>query len=313
MLGSPNIPRMTADNPTDFPYSPVQHEQDKDALRRYWTIAKGIQAVDGLETSEYLSTLSEENVAGVRSLAKTGELLRSYHQAQLEEFASDKSSLPKSTTQEADLVAHRITELLSKKAFLFAPSFLSDIHYYLFQDLEKEIYHPGEYKTIALQKQEEILNGDSVVYSDPSLIDAALRMAFDEEVGFEYGSSFDADKIERLGKFISRLWQVHPFFEGNTRTTAVFVVLYLNDLGYDITNEPFERDSAYFRQALVRANYRNPKANAFPDHSFLEMFLENVLAGGANELVDEDLRVETLFEDPTLLRNVPSSQALHQT
>lgn len=295
---------MTADNPTDFSYTPVQHEQDKDALHRYWTIAKGIQAVDGLETSEYLSTLSKENVAGVRSLAETGELLRSYHDSQSPRVPND--------SQEADLVAHRITELLAKGAFLFSPAFLSNVHRYLFQDLDSKVYHPGEYKTVALQKQEAILNGDSVVYADPSLIDASLKMAFEAESGFEYGSSFDPEKIERLGRFVSRVWQVHPFFEGNTRTIAVFIVLYLNDLGYDITNEPFERDSAYFRQALVRANYRNPKADIFPDHSFLEMFFKNALLGETNELLSDDLKVDTLFADPTLLRNVPVSQALNK-
>ena len=192
---------------------------------------------------------------------------------------------------------------------MFAPEMLSRIHEYLFQDLDAEVYHPGRYKEEPLLKREAILNGDSVSYADPTLVEASLRLAFEDEVGHEYGAVFDEAALENLARFVSRIWQAHPFVEGNTRTVAVFTVLYLNDLGYDITNEPFEHHARYFRDALVRANYRNPKANAFPEFAFLVRFFDAVLnateAPADSEFDSQELEVDALFDDPSLLRVMP--------
>lgn len=302
---------MTADAPYDFPYEEVPEEARPEVLRRYWGIAKGLQAVDDLEPSERLQELSQEHIGGMRSLYETQHLLREYYEdLAASGLTSDGSDLEKSF--EADFVSLRITELLTKGAFLFAPEMLKRIHAYLFQDLESGKYHPGEYKQQALQKQEFILNGDSVVYADPTLIASSLKMAFEEEVAYVYGEVLDDAAVANLAKFISRLWQVHPFVEGNTRTVAVFTVLYLNDLGYDLTNEPFEQHSQYFRNALVRATYRNPKAGTLPDRAYLEGFLSQAIDGIDRPLQSRDLMVERLFADPMLLRNISPEKALRK-
>ena len=343
---------MTADCPTDHPYVPAPKDHDPEKLRKYWSIAKGLQAVDGLEPSEYLIQLSEETIAGKRTLEESGESIRYYyfespgmfsgvtdgedddnrlhtvgvtgldtpddssvrgrgsdglgHRPLKTEVAGSNAGGAAKRGLEADLVTQRIAELLARGAFMFAPEMLTHIHAYLFQDLDCGTYKPGQLKSESLLKREDILNGDSVSYADPALVEASLRIAFEDESGNAYGTTFDEEALENLVTFIARIWQVHPFVEGNTRTVAVFTVLYLNDLGYDITNEPFEHHSRYFRDALVRAIYRNPKAQAFPDPSFLIGFLDSVLNGTEADFSSDKLKVESLFDDPALLRNRPA-------
>lgn len=187
---------------------------------------------------------------------------------------------------------------------------LDDIHRQLFQDLDPNVYHPRQHKTAQLVKSELILNGDSVLYGDPSMINRALAYAFSEEDDCAYHVEFDDGQIDHLTRFVSRLWRVHPYCEGNTRAVAVFTILYLRHLGFDAEYEPFEKHARYFRNALVRASYRNAKAGVMPDRTFLNRFFENMLACGKNELCSRDLMVQTLFDDPTLLRNVEPSKAI---
>lgn len=303
---------MTADAPYDFPYEEVPEETRPEVLRRYWGIAKGLQAVDDLKPSERLQELSQKHIDGVYNLSEAGNLLRAYYDDMSEDTFEGYKESNVERMREADFVSLRITELLIRGAFLFAPEMLQRIHAYLFQDLDPQKYMPGAYKQHALQKQEFILNGDSVVYADPSLIDASLKMAFEEELTNSYGHTLDGIAIANLALFISRLWQVHPFVEGNTRTIAVFTVLYLNDLGYDLTNEPFEQHSQYFRNALVRATYRNPKVDVFSDRTYLEKFLSQAINGTDEPLQSHDHIVKCLFADSTLLRNAPYEKALRK-
>lgn len=299
--------RMTADCPQDFPYEPVRETGDTSVRRGYWNVAMGLQKVDGLETSDYLRKLADEHVEGARGIEEIGELIRTFYEKRVQ---GERRDAVESDTREADLVSQRIVELLSRGAFALMPSILSEVHRTLFQDLDPSTYRPGEYKTEALQKREFVLNGDSVVYADPSLVERSLAFAFEEEQSYVYGIEFDDDQLRHLARFVSRLWQVHPFVEGNTRTVAVFTVLYLRYLGFDVENEPFERHARYFRDALVRANYRNAKAGVLPEPCFLVNFFENLLSGGSHELRSRDLVAQSLYDDPTLLRNVDPSCAL---
>ena len=262
---------MTADCPEDYPYEAKPELRDPAVREGYWRVAMGLQEVDGLKPSPYLRDLAREHVSGVRGLDETGSMIRAYHARRKADGRDEAAG-----EREADLVSQRIVELLASGAFALVPDMLAVIHGALFQDLDAATYRPGEYKTEALQKREFVLNGDSVVYADPSLIERSLAFLFDEERSHVYGIEFDEAQLEHLGRFIARLWQVHPFVEGNTRTTAVFAVLYLHDLGFDVDNEPFERHARYFRDALVRANYRNAKAGVLPDLRFVVRFLDNL-------------------------------------
>ena len=301
---------MTADCPDDFPYERAASVSSPKVRASYWRIASGLQAVDGLAPSPYSESVAQDYIEGKRSVAEMSELVKVYYREKSASLTSDVASID--VEHEADAVSCRIVEILERNAFAFAPFMLDDIHHQLFQDLDPNVYHPGQHKTVQLVKSELILNGDSVLYADPSMIDRALSYAFEEENDCAYSVEFDDLQIDHLTRFVSRLWQVHPFCEGNTRTVAVFTILYLRHLGFDAENEPFEKHARYFRDALVRANYRNAKAGVMPDRTFLNRFFENMLAGSSNKLRSRDLMVQTLFDDPTLLRNVEPSKAINR-
>ena len=289
---------MTAEKLDIFEYEPAREHSSEAARRHYWAVAIGLQQVDGLEVSPYLRKVAGEYVAGERSLEETGELVRAHHGAALDADA-----------HEADLVAQRIAELLASAPFALAPEMLPQIHRYLFQDLDAETYRPGQFKSERMVKQEEILNGDSVLYADPLAYDMALRGAFSAEQGRAY-RGLEGEELADFCHFIAFLWQVHLFAEGNTRTVAVFSELYLNHLGFSVANEPFEKHARYYRDALVRAMYRNADAGVFPDESFLAAFYENVLGRAQNVLDREALMCARLFENPSLIRNVDPAEAL---
>ena len=290
---------MSADSFDGFDYEPDRRVADAETRRRYWATAIGLQAVDGLEVSPYLHELARAYEAGSYTLEQTGRLVRAYHE-----------SADSPATREADLVSQRIAEMLERGSFAFAPDMLNAIHRQLFQDLEKAAYLPGQFKTERLVKQEDILNGDSVLYADPGMIQLSLDYLFREEVRAAYPTSLEPADVARLARFIALIWQVHPFVEGNTRTVAVFSELYLASLGFSVTNEPFEQHARYFRDALVRANYRNNAAAIAPDPSFINAFYENLLLDAGRTLDRADLICTQLFDDPRLLKNIPPHRAI---
>lgn len=317
---------MTAEGLDNFAYEPACSHQSEAARRHYWAVAIGLQQVDGLEVSPYLREVAASYVSGERTLKETGQLVRAYHGADARAAAradvvvSDShiaasdpraasASDPHAETREADLVAQRIAELLAAAPFHLAPEMFAEVHRYLFQDLDPTLYHPGAFKTERMVKQEDILNGDSVLYADPLAYDMALKGAVNAEQGKAYGA-LEGDELAGFCHSMAFLWQIHPFYEGNTRTVAVFSALYLNHLGFDVSNEPFESHARYFRDALVRAMYRNAAAGIFPDESYLTAFYENALGRERHDLNREDLVCTPLFENPSLIRNVDPASAL---
>ena len=267
-----------------------------------------MQATDGLVASDYLRRVAERYVRGEVTLDETGELVRAYHTPGTPAYDEGARE-----STEADLVSQRIAEVLARGSFALVPDMPRIIHHQLFRDLPRDAYRPGEYKLEPLVKQEEILNGDSVLYADPTLVEQSLRYLFDEErAAGDYGLSLAGPELARFARFVSLVWQVHPFQEGNTRTVAVLPALYLRQLGLNVRNEPFERHARYFRDALVRANYRNATAGIPPDAEFLEGFFDNLANGAGHELNREDLVCPALFENPALLRNVSPSLALRR-
>ena len=206
-----------------------------------------MQAVDNLEPSSYVRALAREHTAGAKSYAEVTELTRDYynkHNASPDEH-------------EADIVAEAIYDILHDGAFRFDIATLRSYHYRLFQGLDRKIYHPGEFRTVNLTKREAILGGRSVQYQDYGLITESLEYDFSEQSRVDYIALSQEERVASLANFTSHIWQVHPFYEGNTRTTAVFIEKYLLSLGYEIDNEIFRDHSKAFRNALVLANYSN--------------------------------------------------------
>lgn len=275
-----------------------------DKRRKNWEFAIGLQATDGLQVSSDVYDLVDKYVAGDMSLDDTRRYLyEKYHTSQ------DGVLVSPSHEAQADLVSQRIAELLERAPFSYQPEFLSTIHHYLFQDLDEQIFHPGVFKTERMIKQEAILNGDSVLYADPLMYDSSLAYLFRELAKLQYEQTLSGVAAQKFVHLIACIWQVHPFYEGNTRSVAVLSELFLQSMGYDTTNEPVEVHARYFRDALVRAMYRNQKAGIGPDESYLKKFYENVFAGGEFTLNPEELVCRALIEHPEFVRNVNPSEA----
>lgn len=249
-----------------------------------WRTAIGLQAVDGLEPSEYLIELAVQNIEGKISIHETNALLHSYY-----EEKQPTENLQR--IEEADKVSARITQLLSDNGFSFTPNEYISIHKKLFEGIYS---HAGKISDYNITKKEWVLDGATVIYGSVSELRATLAYDFDQEKSFSYKHLTMDDIIHHLAKFVSQLWQIYVFGEGNTRTTAVFFIKYLRTLGFTVENDMFAEHSWYFRNALVRANYNDLKNGIYETTEFLELFLRNLLLGENHELKNRDLHISVI-------------------
>ena len=248
-----------------------------------WHTAIGLQSVDGLRPSKYLIDTAIKNIEGEISIEDAQELLNTYY-----EQSSGKNG--QNRTEEADKVSLRIAKLLSEKAFSFTPNEYISIHKKLFTGIYR---HAGSLRDYNITKKEWVLDGATVLYGSASELRTTLEYDFSEEKKFDYkGLSMD-EIIRHLAIFVSRLWQIHVFGEGNTRTTAVFFIKYLKTLGFDVTNDIFAENAWYFRNALVRANYNDLKNDIHETTEYLELFLKNLLLDEKNELHNRSMHVSS--------------------
>ncbi len=252
-----------------------------------WDMAIGLQEVDNLKPSKYLEKLLEENVSGNLTIKQVEEELREYY------IEKDKKQELNHNELECDFVSTRIVELLQIDNFELSVDYLKYIHKYLFQDVYE---FAGEFRKIDFSKHEKILNNDSVAYGDCKTLKESLEYDISLEKEKNYKDMSVVKVINNITKFSSSIWQVHPFREGNTRTTALFIEKYLISLGYNVNNTLFKDKSVYFRNALVRSNYFNNYLNIKEDSSYLVKFYENLLLGKNNNLHSQDLIVKELFD-----------------
>ncbi len=263
-------------------YEKIGETEDEKEKQLNWNIAFGLQSVDNLVPSKYMVSLAEENIKGKKDYNTLNNEIKQYY--------SEQKNINKGE-QEADEVSLRIVKILNDKAFTFNYLTLKQYHKKLFEDIDIGINpkYIGEFRDYNISKEEPILNGQSVQYADYSMLEETLKYDFNEEAEQKYVGMSDEERIKRLCKFTSNIWQVHPFGEGNTRTTAVFIQKYLNSKGFNINNELFKDNSLYFRNALVRANYSSISKGIEENKEFLEKFFENLLLGKQEKLNNEEL------------------------
>lgn len=263
-----------------------ESEPDKAGRGYAWSTAIGLQAVDGLKPSRYLIDTAIQNIEGKITLQEAQNLINSYYEERPTHVDEDR-------TEEADKVSVRIAEILSETAFTFTPNEYLSIHRKLFQGIYK---HAGKIRDYNITKKEWVLDGATVTYGSASELRATLEYDFSQEKAFNYkGLSMDAI-IHHLAVFVSRLWQIHVFSEGNTRTTAVFFIKYLRTLGFSATNDIFADNAWYFRNALVRANYTDLQKGVHETTEYLETFLGNLLLGQQNELHNRELHIRASYK-----------------
>ena len=259
-------------------------------LGEVWSAAIGLQDVDGLKPSEYLYETAKKNIDGEITIDEVNEQINAYYET--------KEGRAEHATEEADKVSARIARILADKAFVFSPTQYISIH----KELFKGIYsHAGRIRDYNITKKEWVLEGDTVSYGSAINLRETLDYDFSQEKAFRYRGLTMEETIQHLALFISRLWQIHVFGEGNTRTTAVFFIKYLRKLGFEADNKLFAENSWYFRNALVRANYNNRKKDVYETTEYLEKFLRNLLQGEKNALHNREMHVSGKFiihDDP---------------
>ena len=260
-----------------------QGEPQKKERAEAWRVAIGLQAVDGLKTSEYLQDTARRNIEGEITIDEARELVKEYY---IKKTTHDDDDADK---EEADRVSSNISKLLQTDAFTYSVAGLAAIHRAIFEGVFK---HAGRFRNYDISKKEWVLRGDSVLYGRWQDLRMAIEYDLSQEHQFDYTGLNKDQMVEHLAKFVSGLWQIHPFGEGNTRTTAIFTIKYLRSQGFSVNNDMFERHSWYFRNALVRANYRNLEKGIGYEPIFLVRFFRNLLLGENHTLKNRYMMID---------------------
>ena len=264
-----------------------QGEPSQKESAENWKTAIGLQAVDGLQPSAYLIDVAKRNIEGEITLDETRKLIDSYYQSKTVRTPKDEDE------EEADKVSANIAKILASKTFAFNTNGYVSLHRRIFEGVFK---HAGEIRQYDISKKEWVLEGDSVNYLNWEDLRRALDWDIEQEKNFQYKGLSDDEKIEHIAKFVSGIWQIHAFREGNTRTTAIFTIQYLRSLGYEVNNEMFAKHSWYFRNALVRANYRNINKDIEYSPIYLVRFFRNLLLGESWVLKNRYLHIDPTDE-----------------
>ena len=260
-----------------------------------WATAIGLQKVDGLTPSQFLFDTAKDHIEGRITQNQARRRIHDYYAAQAEVARPDPDK------EEADKVSERIVAVLNDGGFAFTPEYFISIHAKLFKGV---LPSAGKLRTVNIRKREWVLKDDSVTYGDAATIKQSLIRDFIDEREFDYGGKTPRKIIPHFARFIAQIWQVHPFGEGNTRTTAVFAIKYLRSLGFSVDNDAFRDNAWYFRNALVRANYADYAREVSRDWSYLEIFFRNLLLGEKNEMKSRYLLIGLTEEDKQKIREL---------
>ena len=264
-----------------------QGEPDKKEKAYIWQTAIGLQAVDGLSTSEYLKEAAKRNIEGEITVDEVGKLIRSYYQSKTQREPDDDEK------EEADHAAANISKILSARTLDFSTAGYISLHRRIFKGVFK---HAGKIRDYDITKKEWVLNGDTVNYLNSEDLRRALDYDIEQEREFSYKGLSTDEMIAHITRFVSGIWQIHAFGEGNTRTTAVFAIQYLRSIGFDINNDLFAKHSWYFRNALVRANYKNARLGIDYTPIYLERFFRNLLLDEQWDLRNRYLHIQATEE-----------------
>ncbi|HPS83563.1 MAG TPA: Fic family protein [Bacteroidales bacterium] len=272
-----------------------QGEPDKAEKAKVWKTAVGLQDVDGLKPSDYLIETARQNIEGDITIDEVKQRIDTY-------YKQHPQKTDESRTEEADKVSARIAEILSEKTFTFSPAEYLSIHRRLFTDVYK---FAGKIRDYNITKQEWVLDGETVLYGSAESLKATLEYDFEQEKKFSYKGLCQREVIEHIAHFISYLWQIHVFGEGNTRATAVFLIKYLRTFGFVVNNDLFAEHSWYFRNALVRSVYKNHARNVYATNEFLLRFLENLLLSENHVLRNREMHIQLAdpVNDPVKSKN----------
>ena len=271
----------------DFDEYIRQGEPSQREKAGYWQAAIGLQAVDGLKVSNYLQNTACRHIEGDITIDEACELVNQYYITKTAHDANDEDK------EEADRVSANIVKVLSSPTFDFSTGGYQSVNRRVFKGVMK---HAGEFRKYDITKKEWVLEGDTVLYLNWEDLRRAIDYDLEQERAYSYKGKSQDEMISHLTKFVSGLWQIHAFGEGNTRTTAVFTIQYLRSLGFDVNNDLFAKHSWYFRNALVRANYHNIAKGIDYTPIYLERFFRNLLLGEQWDLRNRYLHIHPTEE-----------------
>ncbi len=257
----------------------------------------GLQEVDGLKPSAYLRETARRHIEGEISMEDAQACIRSYYESRSKRIDGDTA------TEEADKVSANIAQILGSQTLAFSVAGFISVHRRLFNGVYD---FAGTLRTMDISKKEWVLQGESVLYVSHTELESVISYDLDQEKRFAYAGLTPAQVVDHLVQFVSKLWQIHPFREGNTRTTAVFTILYLRSLGFTVENDLFAKHSWYFRNALVRANYQNVRKGIDRAPEFLQRFFRNLLLGETHELKNRAMLVRPTIQAPYKQRTSPA-------
>ena len=288
----------------DFESYIQSSEPGKQAKASAWKTAIGLQAVDGLQTSDYLKDTAVKHIEGDISIDEVKTLINSYYQSKTMRTPTDDD------TEEADKVSANIARILNEQSFAFSVTGFTSIHRRLFEGV---FNFAGKIRDYDITKKEWVLRGDTVLYVNSEDLRMALEYDLEQEKSFSYKNLSINEVVTHIAKFVSGIWQIHPFGEGNTRTTAVFTIKYLRSIGFVVNNDLFAEHSWYFRNALVRANYRNVRKGIEPDMDYLIRFFENLMMNTSHELKNRFMVIDApseLAKNRTSTEQVPNKSTI---
>ncbi len=286
---------------TNFDEYIIQGEPSKRDRSYAWQTAIGLQAVDGLKPSDYLIDTAKKHIDGDITIDEVQQLIKNYYDSKTIRTEDEDRY------EEADKVSSNIAKLLEEHSFSFTIAGLTAVHRRIFNGVFK---FAGKIRDYNITKKEWVLRGDTVLYVSAPDIRKAIEYDLNQERAYDYSTVDMLGFVKHISQFVSGLWQIHPFGEGNTRTTAVFTIQYLRSLGFKIENDMFAKHSWYFRNALVRANYQNIQKGIMRDTEFLERFFRNLLMGEHNELKNRYMLVDAPKELSKTVNNRTSFEQL---
>lgn len=242
-----------------------------------------MQQVDGLKPSDYLIPTAKQNIDGEISIEEVKHRIDSYYKQYPVINVENR-------TEEANKVSARIAEILSEQTFTFSPVEYLTIHRRLFQGIYS---HAGKIRDYNITKQEWVLNGETILYASAKSLKATLEYDFEQEKKFKYKGLSLQEITEHIVHFISNLWQIRIFGEGNTRTTAIFLIKYLRKLGFkEVENDLFAEHSWYFRNALVRANFEDLSKGIHKTEEYLIRFMSNLLLSTNFSIKNREMHIQ---------------------
>lgn len=105
------------------------------------------------------------------------------------------------------------------------------IHSHIFGDVYQ---WAGKFRTVPIYKEELVIPGLSLEYANPSEIEERLNYELERMTSQDWNNKKIDELSLQLTKSLARIWRVHPFRDGNTRTVLTFANIFSKMKGFNL-------------------------------------------------------------------------------